>query len=239
MKKDSSNNRGSGDFPGGLVAKNMPFTAASVVLIPGQGTKISHATRYSQNIKKKKKRKSICVLCTHVRVRIYFFLKVSSDKTMIPLIPPLVSKWHGFNPSRSISEPLGKKAGEGCHLLIQKKDLQKCRSQHFHKAHRWHQPTDTDVNYRSGGLEPTVSFARDCPTDISRFHSTPKGQFPPTKTLRPTLPQACHSLSCSRIPQCLTCTADSENSPVTPGLWDTVTVTVKAHIVGPPWWSSG
>ena len=148
-----------------------------------------------------------------MHVRIYFFLKVSSDKTVIPLILPLVSKWHGFNPSRSISEPLGKKAGEGCHLLIQKQDLQKCRSQHFHKAHRWRQPTDTDVNYSSGGLEPTVLFARDCPTDISRFRSTPEGQCPPTKTLRPPLPQACHSLSCSRIHQCLTCTADTEHSP--------------------------
>ena len=67
MKKDSSNNRGSGDFPGGLVAKNMPFTAASVVLIPGQGTKISHATRYSQNIKKKKKGK-VYASCAHTCV---------------------------------------------------------------------------------------------------------------------------------------------------------------------------
>ena len=132
MKKDSSNTRGAEDFPVGLVVKNPPFTAASVGLTPGKGTKIPHATRYSQNIKKKKKRKSICVLCTHahVHVWIYFFLKVSSDKTMIALIPPLVSKWHGFNPSRSISEslgkkaPLGKKAGEGCCLLIQKQDLQ-------------------------------------------------------------------------------------------------------------------
>ena len=47
MKKDSSNTRGAGDFPGGLVVKNPPFT---VGLIPGQGTKIPHAAGYSQNI---------------------------------------------------------------------------------------------------------------------------------------------------------------------------------------------
>ena len=151
--------------------------------------------------------------CVNVHVWIYFFLKVSSDKTVIALIPPLVSKWHGFNPSRSISEPLGKKAGEGCCLLIQKPRPPKCRSQHFHKAHRWCQPTDRDVNYSSGGLEPTAWFARDCPTDISRFRSTPKGQFPPRKTIWLPLPQACHSLPCSRILQCLTSTADTEHSP--------------------------
>ena len=50
MKKDSSNTRGAGDFPGGLVVKNPPFTAATVGLIPGQGTKIPHAAGYSQNI---------------------------------------------------------------------------------------------------------------------------------------------------------------------------------------------
>ena len=71
MKKDSSNNRGSGDFPGGLVAKNMPFTAASVVLIPGQGTKISHATRYSQNIKKKKKEKYMRLVHTRACANLF------------------------------------------------------------------------------------------------------------------------------------------------------------------------
>ena len=57
MKKDSSNTRGAEDFPVGLVVKNPPFTAASVGLTPGKGTKIPHATRYSQNIKKKEEKK--------------------------------------------------------------------------------------------------------------------------------------------------------------------------------------
>ena len=33
-----------GDFPGGLVVKNLPSNAGDVGLIPGQGTKIQHAT---------------------------------------------------------------------------------------------------------------------------------------------------------------------------------------------------
>ena len=66
MKKDSSNTRGAGDFPGGLVVKNPPFTAATVGLIPGQGTKIPHAAGYSQNIKKKKKKGKVYASCAHM-----------------------------------------------------------------------------------------------------------------------------------------------------------------------------
>ena len=33
-----------GDFPGGPVVKNPPYNAGDVGLIPGQGTKIPHAT---------------------------------------------------------------------------------------------------------------------------------------------------------------------------------------------------
>ena len=33
------------DFPGGPVVKNLPSNAGNVDLIPGQGTKIPHATR--------------------------------------------------------------------------------------------------------------------------------------------------------------------------------------------------
>ena len=33
-----------GDFPGGPVVKNPPCNAGDVDLIPGQGTKITHAT---------------------------------------------------------------------------------------------------------------------------------------------------------------------------------------------------
>ena len=32
-----------GDFPGGLVVKNLPYNAGHVGWIPGQGTKIPHA----------------------------------------------------------------------------------------------------------------------------------------------------------------------------------------------------
>ena len=39
-----------GDFPGAPVAKNLPSNAGDVGLIPGQGTKIPHATeQLSQN----------------------------------------------------------------------------------------------------------------------------------------------------------------------------------------------
>ena len=37
------------DFPGGPVVKNPPFNAWDVGLIPGQGTKIPHATLQLSN----------------------------------------------------------------------------------------------------------------------------------------------------------------------------------------------
>ena len=43
-----------GDFPGGPVVKTSPSNAGGVGLIPGQGAKISHASRpENQNIKQK------------------------------------------------------------------------------------------------------------------------------------------------------------------------------------------
>ena len=44
-------NKWLGDFPGGLVVKNLPWNAGDVSSIPGQGTKIPHATeQLSQHI---------------------------------------------------------------------------------------------------------------------------------------------------------------------------------------------
>ena len=66
MKKDSSNTRGAEDFPGGLVVKNPPFTAARVGLTPGKGTKIPQATRYRQNIKKRRRKEKVYASCAHM-----------------------------------------------------------------------------------------------------------------------------------------------------------------------------
>ena len=48
-----------GDHPAGLVVRILPFHRGCVGSIPGQGTKILHATWYSQKLLKKKEGKSI------------------------------------------------------------------------------------------------------------------------------------------------------------------------------------
>ena len=45
----------SGDFPGGQVVKTLPSTAGDVGSIPGQGTKIPHASRPKKKPKYKTK----------------------------------------------------------------------------------------------------------------------------------------------------------------------------------------
>ena len=47
----------SGDFPGGSVVKTLHFHCRGRGFIPGQGTKIPHASRCGQKWKKKKKKK--------------------------------------------------------------------------------------------------------------------------------------------------------------------------------------
>ena len=44
LSSSSSMKTGRGDFPGGPVVKNLPYNAGDLGSIPGQGTKIPHAT---------------------------------------------------------------------------------------------------------------------------------------------------------------------------------------------------
>ena len=150
--------------------------------------------------------------CVNVHVWIYFFLKVSSDKTVIALIPPLVSKWHGFNPSRSISEPLGKKAGEGCCLLIQKQDLQSAGLSIFTKPTGDASPQTEMWTTALEAWSQLSDLQGTAQRTLQDFALLLKVSFL-RQTLRHPLPQACHSLPCFRIPQCLTSTADTEHSP--------------------------
>ena len=48
------------DFPGGVVVKTPAFTAGSMGLIPGQGTKIPHAAQHSQKKREIRESESPC-----------------------------------------------------------------------------------------------------------------------------------------------------------------------------------
>ena len=58
MLFETTNEHKCRDFPAGPVVKTLPSNTKGVSLIPGQGTKIPHASQsVNQNMKKKKERK--------------------------------------------------------------------------------------------------------------------------------------------------------------------------------------